>query len=82
MRAATKSYGILLPTGSFEWLIKKGDLVFSNKAEIIESSSFWKHPGQNQVRGKHDFRVFCYNGDGDDYDHDLPDNWRAGQHGR
>lgn len=76
MKEVIKSYGILLTEDNFEWLINKGDLILSNQTQPIESSTFYRYPGRNNVRAQYEFRVFAYQ------DSDLPDDWQGGQHGK
>ena len=76
MAATTKSYGILLDQGRFEWPIKKGDLILSNQETTIWSRYFW-HQSQSCIKGKYDFPVYFYLNDDDN----LPEWWKTGQYG-
>jgi hypothetical protein len=75
MSATTKSYGIRIE-GSFEWLIRKGDLVLSKEDRNIYSS--WFSILRNDMKS-YELPIYVYlDDDGED---DVPGQWKDGQNG-
>lgn len=73
-----KSYGIVV-YDRFDWLIKKGDLVWSNRRREIRSRSFWLS-AKSCVNRKYDLPLFSYSRKHED--DDAPEWWQDGQFGK
>ncbi|KAF2168394.1 hypothetical protein M409DRAFT_53083 [Zasmidium cellare ATCC 36951] len=80
MRAATKSYGVVIGSQRrFHRLIKKGDLILSNQTLPIESRTFWE-PTHRHDHG-YSLSLYSCDNEADDKGDDLPEDWHTGQHG-
>lgn len=73
-----KSYGVLLPDGRLEWLVRKGDVIRSNRPTQLYSSEFWI-PASKLSDGNFEALIFSYSHRDDD---DVPHHWANGQHGK
>lgn len=75
MRATTNSYGIV-PYDAFDWMLRKGDLVASNRDGCVSSKYFWV-PSHSVEKRKLNLKIYRCSSDDDDH----PESLSSGKHG-
>ena len=75
MHAISNSYGIV-PYDEFDWMVRRGDLIASNRDGCVSSKYFWV-PSQKLEKRKLDLKIYRYPAD-DDH---LPESLQSGKHG-
>jgi hypothetical protein len=75
MHEIGRSYGIV-PYDNFDWMIRKGDLIASNRDGRVSSKWFWV-PSQKLDKRRLDFKVYWYPDDDDD----VPLSLSTGRYG-
>lgn len=76
MQEIRHSYGIV-PYDAFDWMIRKGDLIASNKDGLV-SSKWFSAPVHKLEKRKLDFKVYRY----PDEDDDVPKTLSGGRYGK